>query len=262
MPARQTAIVLDFEGHRLHASQRVGSELLWFVLADVCEILGLTDVEVTSRRLDEDQKGASTIRTLGGKQQMLIVSEDAVYAIALTSRKPIAKRFARWLYREVLPDIRRTGSYHGGSAPLDALIGTMQTALPFEPVVIPFKELDADDVEARNIWRDGNPNSEKRAEHAYELSTWSDLYKGQSYPIRLRYDQKGRPLILFIGDDRAPCKRIPPCMVQNCHGQSQVTVRPAVNVPWEVIERNFLHLGKGEYTAISLATLAHWYRDD
>jgi prophage antirepressor-like protein len=133
--AQQSATVLNFEAHRLHALKRAGSELIWFVLADVCEILGLADVEVTSRRLDQDQKGTCTIRTPGGPQPMLIVSEDAVYEIGYTSRKPIARRFTRWVCREVLPEIRRTGGYEGGAAPLDALIGEMQLALPIgEPV--------------------------------------------------------------------------------------------------------------------------------
>ena len=51
-----------------------------------------------------------------------IISEVDFYRLATTSRKPVAQRFSRWLFGEVLPEIRRTGSYRGGSAPLDALI--------------------------------------------------------------------------------------------------------------------------------------------
>lgn len=131
----QSATVLNFEAHRLHALKRAGSELIWFVLADVCEILGIENARNVAARLDDDQKGVHTMYTPGGRQVMVIVSEDAAYEIANDSRKPIAKRFKRWLYREVLPEIRRTGGYEGGAAPLDALIGEMQLALPIgEPV--------------------------------------------------------------------------------------------------------------------------------
>jgi prophage antirepressor-like protein len=133
--AQQSATVLNFEAHRLHALKRAGSELIWFVLADVCEILELEKPRNVAARLKENQKGALTTGTPGGPQTMIIVSEDAVYRIACRSNKPIAERFADWLYREVLPEIRRTGGYEGGAAPLDALIGEMQLALPIgEPV--------------------------------------------------------------------------------------------------------------------------------
>jgi prophage antirepressor-like protein len=128
-----TALVLDFEKHRLHALQRGG--LIWFVLADVCEALGLDNPSMVAVRLDADQKNTLKISEGNrGNPNVTIVSEDAVYEIACTSRKPIAKRFKRWLYREVLPEIRRTGNYQGSSAPLDALIGSLQPELDLLPV--------------------------------------------------------------------------------------------------------------------------------
>lgn len=83
----------------------------WFVAKDVCECLELTDVSKTISLLDDDEKGTNSIRTPGGKQDMLIVSEPGLYSLVLRSRKPEAKAFKRWIVHEVIPSIRRTGVY-------------------------------------------------------------------------------------------------------------------------------------------------------
>jgi prophage antirepressor-like protein len=83
--------------------------LPWFVAADVCAVLG-GGVEQT-RRLDDDEKGLRTVQTLGGAQQMATINESGLYSLVLTSRKPEARAFKKWITSEVLPAIRRTGSY-------------------------------------------------------------------------------------------------------------------------------------------------------
>jgi len=87
----------------------------WFVAADVCAILGQPNVAQVVSRLDDDEKGIHTVDTLGGAQQASAVSESGLYSLVLTSRKPEAKRFKKWVTAEVLPSIRKTGQY--GSAP-------------------------------------------------------------------------------------------------------------------------------------------------
>ena len=87
----------------------------WFVAADVCRVLELADTHVAIRKLDDDEKGRCLIPTLGGEQQMTIVSEPGLYRLIAASRKPEAKRFQRWVYHEVLPSIRKTGSYGASS---------------------------------------------------------------------------------------------------------------------------------------------------
>jgi hypothetical protein len=84
----------------------------WFVVADVCAVLGHTDASKAVSRLDDDEKGLLNVRTLGGDQTMNVISESGLYALILTSRKPQAKAFRRWVTGEVLPSIRRAGSYH------------------------------------------------------------------------------------------------------------------------------------------------------
>jgi hypothetical protein len=97
----------------------------WFVGRDVCKALGIGHPEKAFDRLDEDEKGMSSIHTPGGEQSMIVVCEAGVYRLAFTSRKEEAKRFTRWVAHEVLPAIRRTGHYgtppaaEAGPAPTD-----------------------------------------------------------------------------------------------------------------------------------------------
>lgn len=83
----------------------------WFVLKDVCDILGLSTPARVAERLDEDEKGMSLIHTPGGKQEMTVISESGLYNVVLRSDKPEAKPFRKWVTAEVLPAIRKTGSY-------------------------------------------------------------------------------------------------------------------------------------------------------
>lgn len=82
----------------------------WFVAKDVCTCLAV-DTSNLSKLLDEDEKGSYSIRTPGGLQDMSVVNEPGLYSLILRSRKPDAKKFKRWVTHEVLPSIRKTGSY-------------------------------------------------------------------------------------------------------------------------------------------------------
>lgn len=84
----------------------------WFVAADVCKALEIGDTHKAVERLDDDEKGRTSIPTLGGNQDMIIVNEPGLYSLVLGSRKPEAKAFKRWITHEVIPQIRKTGVYH------------------------------------------------------------------------------------------------------------------------------------------------------
>lgn len=83
----------------------------WFVAKDVCDRLGLTNSRKALQSLDNDEKGVTTGYTLGGNQTMAIVNESGLYSLVFQSRKPGAKKFRKWVTMEVLPSIRKTGSY-------------------------------------------------------------------------------------------------------------------------------------------------------
>lgn len=84
---------------------------MWWVLKDVCGVLGIVKPENVAARLDEDEKGTCVMGTPGGKQNMTVVNEPGLYNVILRSDKPEAKDFKRWVTHEVLPRIRKTGSY-------------------------------------------------------------------------------------------------------------------------------------------------------
>lgn len=101
--------VFSYEGNEVRTVQRNGEP--WWVLRDVCDILEIGNSRDVTARLDDDEKGVDIIDTLGGKQELTIISESGLYNVILLSRKPEAKNFKRWVTHEVLPTIRRHGAY-------------------------------------------------------------------------------------------------------------------------------------------------------
>lgn len=83
----------------------------WFVAGDVARMLGYRDAYNMARRLDDDEKGTHSLSTPGGTQLVGIINESGLYAAILGSQVEGAQRFKRWITREVLPSIRRTGQY-------------------------------------------------------------------------------------------------------------------------------------------------------
>lgn len=93
----------------------------WWVLADVCRVLELKQPHRVATRLDDDERTFLTVVDSAGKhQEMIAVNEPGLYSVILRSSKPEAKAFKRWITHDVLPTIRRTGSY-GQSIPSDVL---------------------------------------------------------------------------------------------------------------------------------------------
>lgn len=83
----------------------------WLCLADICKALSLSQPSKVRERLNE--KGVHTIPTLtkGGTQNLLYVNESNLYKTIFQSRKPSAEKFTDWVTEEVLPSLRKTGSY-------------------------------------------------------------------------------------------------------------------------------------------------------
>lgn len=110
-----------FEEKAVRAVKRSGEP--WFVLADVCRVLEISNPSDAARRLDEDERmtldttdGHSGRR--GGAQSITIINESGLYSLILTSRKPEAKRFKKWVTGIVLPAIRKDGGYIAGEEKL------------------------------------------------------------------------------------------------------------------------------------------------
>lgn len=81
----------------------------WFVASDVCAAIEVDRTAV--RRLDDDEKGVHLMHTPGGEQRLGIINEFGLYSLILSSRKPEAKAFKRWITHEVIPSIRKHGVY-------------------------------------------------------------------------------------------------------------------------------------------------------
>ena len=85
---------------------------LWFVLRDVCNVLGLGTPARVAERLDPDEVSQTHITdSMGRQQETTIINESGLYNVILRSDKPEAKPFRKWVTSEVLPTIRRHGLY-------------------------------------------------------------------------------------------------------------------------------------------------------
>lgn len=84
---------------------------LWFVAKDVCQALLIKNSRDAIADLEEDEKGVVLTDTLGGKQKMNVINESGLYGLIGQSRKPETKPFKRWIRKEVIPALRKTGIY-------------------------------------------------------------------------------------------------------------------------------------------------------
>ncbi len=85
----------------------------WFILADICKVLEISNSRMVSGRLDEDELMSVRLTSGGQRREMTAVSESGLYDVILRSDKPQAKPFRKWVTTEILPTIRRTGGYVG-----------------------------------------------------------------------------------------------------------------------------------------------------
>lgn len=97
----------------------------WFVAADVCRALDLSNPTIATNRLDEDERAKFN---LGRQGEGTIINEPGLYSLVLGSRKPEAKAFKRWITHDVIPAIRKTGGYVNDTAQfVDYYFGQLDT---------------------------------------------------------------------------------------------------------------------------------------
>lgn len=100
-------IFLSYNGSNVRTLEQDGQ--LWWVLADVCKILELSNASIVASRLDDDEV---TKLDLGGQTGITnLINESGLYSVILRSDKPQAKPFRRWVTHDVLPQIRQNGYY-------------------------------------------------------------------------------------------------------------------------------------------------------
>ena len=108
--------IFNYQSNEVRTVQMGGEP--WFVLKDVCNILGISKYRDTAARLDADERGSVEVDTLGGTQQVIAVNESGLYHVILRSDKPEAAPFRKWVTSEVLPSIRKNGGYIAGQEQL------------------------------------------------------------------------------------------------------------------------------------------------
>lgn len=84
----------------------------WFVGKDVAEALGYKNSKnAVPTHVDEEDKLSTQIEYTGQKRNVTVINESGLYSLILSSKLPNAKKFKRWVTSEVLPTLRKTGSY-------------------------------------------------------------------------------------------------------------------------------------------------------
>ncbi len=133
-------IVKVFHDHPVRIADRDGEP--WFVAADVCKILELTNPSKAVSNLDEDERSNLL---LGRQGEAIIISESGMYALVIRSNKPAAREFRKWITAEVLPSIRRTGRYGGFRDDAEAqsgLVAFVCRRLVEDPSSVPLPTLE------------------------------------------------------------------------------------------------------------------------
>lgn len=102
----------------------------WFVGKDLANILGYSrTADAIKSHVDEEDKGVGKIQTPGGIQNVVLVNESGMFSLVLSSQLPNAKKFKHWVTSEVLPAIRKTGSYQLPQTPEERLKLAMEATI-------------------------------------------------------------------------------------------------------------------------------------
>lgn len=84
---------------------------VWFVANEVCNLLEIKNTSDAVSRLDDDEKLLSVLPISGQNRNVSLISESGLYALVFKSNKPSAKKFRKWVTKEVIPTIRKTGGF-------------------------------------------------------------------------------------------------------------------------------------------------------
>lgn len=115
--------VFEYQNNKIRTVDVDGEA--WFVLKDVCKVLDIADHKVVARRLDEDEVCQTPLTdSMGRQQSTTIINESGLYHVILRSDKPEATPFRRWVTNDVLPAIRKTGSYNAPQLTRSQLLAT------------------------------------------------------------------------------------------------------------------------------------------
>ena len=143
----------------------------WFVGKDVAEVLGYAKARnaIATHVDTEDKKDAPIQGDLGGTQTMTLINESGLYSLILSSKLPTAKEFKRWVTSEVLPSIRKTGTYTKPTAQNPEIAQTRAAAM-----MLNAKSRIA--TQMMKLWTAAG------VEPQYQALAMNDYYEGLSIP--------------------------------------------------------------------------------
>lgn len=167
----------------------------WFVGKDVAEALKYENArDALSKHVEAEDKGVAKCDTLGGKQNMTIINESGVYALIFGSKLESAKRFKHWVTSEVLPSIRKTGSYQTpplttaeqiqliakGCVELAQQVGTLGAEVTKLKTDMPLYGCEIDEVQQhvkrKGVQCLGGKDSEAYADGSIRSQVYKDIY--------------------------------------------------------------------------------------
>lgn len=154
----------------------------WFVLVDVCRTLDIGNPSAAASRLDDDEKGVITIDTLGGPQDVTVVSEPGLYNLIRSSRKPAAKLFRRFVDHEVLPSIRQTGSYAASTQ--DQLLERITIAVETQAQAVGFLATDVGTVKTDVAYMKDEQKNQGIRLRAVEEVVRENLVKRKNFHLK------------------------------------------------------------------------------
>lgn len=129
---------------------------IWFIAKDVCDVLEYKTWQVNIiSHIPDEWKGVNRINTLGGNQEVSILSESGLYFFLARSDKPKALPFQKWIAGEVVPSIRKTGSYSVKKADKFAIMRNMLDALEVQEKEIQRHESEIKGLQMDLYKRDG-----------------------------------------------------------------------------------------------------------
>jgi prophage antirepressor-like protein len=147
----------------------------WFIVKDLCDILDIVNPSQAMARLDDNEKSTIIINEKtpnGGNPRVGIVNESGMYSLVLSSRKPEAKAFKRWITSEVIPSIRKTGMYNVSTlSPAEILLKMAEQNLNNEKMLLSHDH------------RITVLETEVRAQNSYSVPTLADVSRGSVLQI-------------------------------------------------------------------------------
>jgi prophage antirepressor-like protein len=102
--------IFNFNGITIRTTGTSDNPL--FVTKDICDVLELSQTNKATQNIPDKWKGRKSFPTLGGDQEMSVINEPGLYKLIMRSNKPIAEKFQEFVCEDVLPSIRKTGSYN------------------------------------------------------------------------------------------------------------------------------------------------------